>query len=295
MPIACADAVGSTLDMPLSDMIHVAPNGRRYQRVAIMTTTPSDDTQVEPVSVGFKTFWKTTHQWTPAEIAAYHEAVPELARQIRQEAYWDKHGRVRTTRLTCEDFTVRVLIQFAASRGLPMKLETGVRAYRNMEILGRPKHERYDSTRYGFAEMVELTFGAPDMQRAASNTVRVPGPDALLPGDILALAHDWKGRHTGGAAHHIQLVTRASDSLIEIAQGNSNSSIHAPITWINRLLGRNAADPQQSAYAGLPIETGRFIKERGAWNYRNDAAGNSKPDYLGGFDLLRWNFMAFNR
>lgn len=281
--------------MTKPESIHVGPGGTRYQFVATKTTTPTSNTSPKPITVRFKTFWETTRKWTDAEIASYREVVPQLAKQIRQEQYWDRKGNIRTSRFTCEDFAVRVLVQFAASRGLPLKLETGVRAYRNTEVYGQPEHERYDSTMYGFADMVELTYGAPDMQRKRPNTVPLSGPEALLPGDILALAHDWKGSHLGGTAHHVQLVTMTSASLIEIYQGNSDGTIHRPITWINKVLGRNSADPQHAEYAGLPIETGRFTKNGDVWNYRNDVTGNSHSDYLKFFDLSRWNFMEFNR
>jgi hypothetical protein len=275
--------------------IHIGPDGTRYQFVATKTTTSTSDTSPKQVIVRFKTFWETTRMWTHAEIANYHEAVPQLARQIRKEQYWDRQGSVKTNRFTCEDFAIRVLAQFACSRGLPLKLETGVRTYRNVEVYGQPEHDRYDSTMYGFSDMVELTYGAPDMQRPRTNTVSLRGPEALLPGDILALAHDWKGSHSGGTAHHIQLVTMTSPSSIEIYQGNSDGTIHRPITWFNKVLGRNSADPQQTAYAGLPIETGRFTKAATKWNYRNDVTGSSESDYLKSFDLYRWNFMEFNR
>jgi hypothetical protein len=62
-----------------------------------------------------------------------------------------------------------------------------------MEIYGAPEHEKYDSTMYGFADMVELSYGAPDMQRISTNTIGVTGADELQPGDILALARDLKG------------------------------------------------------------------------------------------------------
>ncbi|WP_246327102.1 hypothetical protein [Burkholderia guangdongensis] len=281
--------------MTTPEPIHIGPDGTRYQLIATKTTTPTSDTSPKPVTVRFKTFWKTTRKWSDAEIAGYQDAVPRLAKQIRQEQYWDRQGSVKENRFTCEDFAIRVLVQFASSRGLPLKLETGVRTYRNVEVHGQPEHERYDSTMYGFVDMVELTYGAPDMQRITTNTVSLSGPEALLPGDILALAHDWKGRHSGGAAHHIQLATMTSSSSIEIYQGNSDSTIHRPITWFNKLRGRNAADPQQAAYAGLPIETGRFTRDGAKWNYRNDVTGNSESDYLKFFDLYRWNFMEFNR
>lgn len=275
--------------------IYIGPDGTRYQYIGTMTTTPTSDMAPKVVRVHLKTFWKTERNWTATDIAEYRNMIPQLAEQIRTELYWDRQGHVMTNRFTCEDSAIRVLVQFAAARRLPVKLTTGVRTYRNIEKYGAPEHNRYESTMYGFADMVKTTFGAPDVQRAGTNTVRVQGPEALLPGDILALAYDLKGRSTGGRAHHVQVVTAVSTSAIEIYQGNSDSTIHWPITWVNRLFGRNSADPQQSAYAGTPIEQGRFTRGKKGWDYKNSATGNAKRDYLKYFDLYRWNFMEFNK
>jgi len=74
--------------------------------------TPKADTR--PQVVKLKVFWKTTRQWTDADIADYQEAIPELAEQIRTEQYWSKGGDVHVSRFTCEDFAVRILAQYAA-------------------------------------------------------------------------------------------------------------------------------------------------------------------------------------
>ncbi|NMM00441.1 hypothetical protein HHL24_21190 [Paraburkholderia sp. RP-4-7] len=220
--------------------------------------TPKADTR--PHIVKLKVFWKTTRKWTVADVADYQASAPELAEQIRTEKYRSKGGDIHSNRFTCEDFAVRLLIQYAASKGLPIKLVDGVRTYRNMEVYGQPAHGKYDSSMYGFADMVELTYGAPDMQRINSNSISLPNVDDLRPGDILALTKDLKGQMSRRLAHHIQLVVSTSKDAINIYQGNSDDTIHRPITWINKILGRNAADPQQPPYAGLPIEIGAFYK-----------------------------------
>ena len=254
--------------------------------------TPKTDTR--PHVVKLKIFWKTTRKWTDADVADYQAQAPLLAEQLRTEQYWGRNGNVLTNRFTCEDFAVRLLIQFAASRGLPIKLVTGVRTYRNMEVYGQSEHNKYDSSMYGFADMVELTYGAPDMQRINLNTTSISDVNQIRPGDILALAKDLKGQMSNGLAHHIQLAVSSLPETIKIYQGNSDDTIHRPITWINRVLGRNGADPQQSAYAGLPIEIGYFHKNGNGWDYKNMGTGNSKSDYLKYFQIYRWNSAGFN-
>jgi hypothetical protein len=272
------------------ESIHVGPDGTRYQFVATKTTTPTNDTSPKPVTVRFKTFWETTRKWTDADITDYQNSVPRLAEQIGTEQYWDRGGNVRTNRFTCEDFALRVLVQFAASRGLPLKLANGVRVYRNMEVYGKPDHEKYDSTMYGFADMVELTYGAPDMQRTGSNTVRLSGPEFLLPGDILAQAND-----RAGIAHHVQLVLDATTSTITIMQGNSSGVIVRPFTTAMRVLGFNRADPQNRSYAGMSPENGIYTKSGSGWNYKNTTKGTEVADFLKEFQFYRWNFFEFNQ
>jgi hypothetical protein len=254
--------------------------------------TPKADTR--PHVVKLKVFWKTTRKWADTDVNDYRKSVSALAEQIRTEQYWSKNGVVHSNRFTCEDFAVRLLIQYAESKGLPLKLVDGVRTYRNMEVYGQPEHDRYDSSMYGFADMVELTYGAPDMQRINSNAIPLVNEDELRPGDVLALAKDLKGNMSRGRAHHIQLVVSASKEAINIYQGNSDDTIHRPITWVKKILGRDGADPAQSAYAGLPVEMGSFYKVENGWNYRNSTTGNTKSDYLKYFEFYRWNFMEFN-
>ncbi|OHX10258.1 hypothetical protein BI347_20905 [Chromobacterium sphagni] len=255
--------------------------------------THKSDTQ--PHVVKMKVFWKTTRKWTDSDIADFQSSVPAIVEILRNEQYWTKDGAVAQDRFTCEDFAIRVLAQYAASKGLPVKLKTDVRTYRNMELYKADEHDRYVSDMWGFAEMAMLTYGAPDMQRVGVNTVKVSVAEALRPGDILALAHDAKGAVNGGRAHHIQVVSAVNPASIHIYQGNSNNTIHWPMTWIYRAVGKNIADPQQTAYGGLPVETGEYTRAKSGWDYRNFKTGNRSSDALKAFELYRWNFMEFNK
>jgi hypothetical protein len=268
---------------------------------ASVRMTPKEDT--EGVVIKLKVFWKTTRFWTEADVADFQNTAPSIAEQLRTALpYWNKDGNIRTNRFTCEDFAIRILCEYAAPRGLPVKLTTGVRAYRNMEMYDAEQHDRYSSTIYGFAEMVMLTYGAPDMQRTGVNTIAVATPEQLLPGDILARANDAKGQLLAkkqekkiNVAHHIQIVIRRKDLAILIYQGNSDSSIHWPLTWINRLFLKNPADPQDDAYGGMKIEQGAYIKNRNIWDYKNITTGKKTPDLLKEFLFYRWNFYEFNK
>ena len=256
--------------------------------------TPKADTT--PYVVQLKVFWKTTKKWKASDISDFQRGMPRIAERLRTEKYWNKDGDIKTSKFTCEDFAIRVLCEYASAKGLPVKLRTGTRTYRNMELYNAEEHDRYASNMYGFSEMVMLTYGAPDMQRVGVNMVPIDKPEDVLPGDILALVHDAKGNANGGRAHHIQVVVATSSHSMEIYQGNSDSTIHRPITWLNRLVRRNAADPRQGAYAGLRIELGIYTsKSSGRWDYTNNATKSHNKDFLKYFDLLRWNFKEFNR
>lgn len=247
-----------------------------------------------PHQVKVKVFWKTEKKWTNADVEGLRHSVGGLAEKIKNEKYWTRDGEIQKTRVTCEDFAIRLLVEYASNKGLPVKLTTGVRSYRNVEIYEASDHDRYDSSKYGFSEMVMLTFGARDIQRAGQNTLLVQGPDKVAPGDILALARDLKGQASGNAAHHIQVVVDRSANHIQIYQGNSDGSIHRPITWINKLFGRNSADPQQGAYAGMPVELGQFVKNGKVWDYENKTTGSHTKDFLKYFEMYRWNYEEFN-
>lgn len=184
-----------------------------------------------------------------------------------------------------------MLCEYAAAKELPVKLTTGVRTFRNMEIYSSAAHDRHASNIYGFSEMVMLSYGAPDMQRTGVNTVVVGTPEELLPGDILAQVYD----RPESVAHHIQMVEAKNEKIIKIAQGNSSGIIVRPFTTVMRWLGSNRADPQNKGYAGMSLETGIYTKSDSGWDYTNIATRRSTKDFLKVFQLYRWNFVEFNK
>lgn len=140
------------------------------------------------------------------------------------------------------------------------------------------------------------------MQRTGVNTIAVATAEELLPGDVLARANDMKGqllakkrRKKINVAHHIQMVVQKDGLTISIYQGNSDSSIHWPLTWINRIILKNPADPQDDAYGGMKIEQGKYVKNKDSWDYKNLTTGKTTPDLLKEFLFYRWNFYEFNR
>ena len=241
--------------------------------------------------VVLKVFWATTDHWDETYIASYHEEVPSIAEQLLSPQYKNEAGESKDNEFTCEDFAIRVLAEFARKYGLPVKLTTGVRTYRNMEKYSPAHHSSYKSDHYGFAEMVMKSYGARDMQKVDVNTIVVASPAELKPGDILAQARDTDK----GIAHHIQLAVDVDNERIDIRQGNADLPIIRPFTWIVSAFGMNMADPQSILYAGVPVEKGYFEKKGETWTYRNPGTGAEREDYLAVFELYRWNFLEFNK
>lgn len=249
--------------------------------------TPKEDTQ--GVKIKLKVFWKTTKFWTPADVADFQKSVPQIAERLRTEQYWNKDGDIRNNQFTCEDFAICLLCEYASSKGLPVKLTTDVRTYRNMEMYSAEHHDRYASNIYGFSEMVMLTYGAPDMQRTSVNTIAVEKPEELLPGDVLAQAQDRQNRR----AHHIQIVVSTASDKINIYQGNSGVGNWASTVY--RIFRHNPADPKDSSYTGKFVEIAYHEKDGQGWNYKNLTSGTRKKDFLKDFEFYRWNFMEFNK
>lgn len=249
--------------------------------------TPKSDKN--GVRVKLKVFWKTTKFWTEADIIDFQRSVSAIAERLRSEQYWNKYGEINRDKFTCEDFAVRVLCEYASSKELPVKLTTGVRTYRNMEMYTPSAHDRYASNMNGFSEMVMLSFGAPDMQRIGINTTVVTTPEELRSGDILAQSRD----NLESRAHHIQLVYSTSKDKLNIYQGNSGVGNWASKMY--KVFGHNPADPKDSSYTGQAVEIANYSKENGIWNYKNVTTGRDVKDFLKYFQFYRWNFKEFNR
>ena len=253
--------------------------------------TPKADTA--PHVVKLKVFWKTTQKWKAADIADFRQSVPRIAERLRQEQYWNKDGDIRSNKFTCEDFAIRVLCEYASTKGLPVKLTTGVRTYRNMELYDAGEHDRYASNKYGFSGMVMLTFGAPDMLNLG-NTKQVNN-DAVMPGDLLAQMNEKN------TARHVQVVIQNDGSTIRVIQGNQEYKYpYRALYWLSKKLGggkdHSVANPAAQGYEGLPIIGEALYTRNGdKWSYKNLRSGFSSPDFLHQFVGRAWNFMEFNK
>lgn len=235
-----------------------------------------------PFTCKLKVYWKTTKGWTASDISDYHNSIPSSA----------AHAFMSGRKFTSEDFSLELLCQFASTRGLPIKINDGVREYRNMDIYVAADHEDYESTPRGFIDMVMRTFGAGDIQNA-SNTTQLHSVDELRPGDVLAQANDAEGRLLG-RAHHIQVVTRYLPNEIEIMQGNSVGIRNPFVKVWHRITLHDVGAPRDASYAGTLPQRGRYVKTASGWDYLKKDSGGISANSLGTFNLYRWNFNNFN-
>ena len=145
--------------------------------------------------------WTVSHFWDRRSISDYQEHIDAKTQSLKNQG----------VRATCEDLPLRLMIDFAASRGLPFRIRNGSRpwGYRPEEV----------ASVAALRDEVLRTTGAADLLRRG-NTVPVgadqPGMYANLalarPGDLIYLQYRDHG--------HVQLVIRVSDGRITIAQGN---------------------------------------------------------------------------
>ena len=245
-----------------------------------------------PHIVKLKVFWKTTKKWETADIEDFRHAVPQIAERLRTEQYWNKDGDIRSNKFTCEDFAIRVLCEYASFKGLPVKLTTGVRSYRNMELYDAGEHDRYASNKYGFADMVMLTYGAPDMLN--SGNTKLVNTDSVQAGDLLAKMNE------NNTARHVQVVIQNTGSKIHVIQGNQEYKYpYRAMYWLAKKLGGNednsVSNPSAKGYEGLPLGEAQYTKIDGKWNYTNLRSGFSAPDFLRQFVGREWSYFEFNK
>lgn len=254
--------------------------------------TPKSDKK--PKQVVLRVFWKSNKKWDASTIQAYQKFVVGEADFMRSNyVEMNEDGETKKGRFTCEDFALRMLIEFASKNSLPVKLTTGVRTYSNIEIYSSDEHDDYSANAFGFFQMVGKTYGAPDMQ-SPINTKLVATVAELKPGDILAQANDKSDKR----AHHIQMVIAKTSVEITIFQGNSGSGNWGPLAKLSRLIGRgNPADPKaETAYTGATAQKAKYtLMTDKTWSYSNEDTKSSKTDFLKMFLFYRWNFENFNR
>ncbi|MFL9954189.1 hypothetical protein PQR65_12360 [Paraburkholderia nemoris] len=261
--------------------------------------TPKDDRK--PITVQCKIYWIHQHEWNAQWIAQYHAAAPSLAKEIQARKVdmskldsepidGSPTGGNEANRFTCEDFAFELLIEFASRNKLPLKIKTEAATFKNIDKDYKSGNKSAPPTPAGFALDVAYASGAPDVLKNAS-----PVADSdLLPGDLFV-------EFNGG---HIQVVTGASPSKIDIMQGNFPGPGETPKRkWTSYLeLGpwlrsTNDGNRESSNYLGAPVQDASYEQRGGKWMYQRHYGNyqNWDSDVWGTMSKhVRWNFAEFN-
>jgi len=203
--------------------------------------------------------WTIHSQWNQQTIAGYQQYASQRAQQLAQSG----------ASATCEDFALRVLIDYASTNGLPLAIANGSGTF-------NAASDQFTDVA-GFTNTVLTTTGASDLQNPA-NTVGVD-MSQLSAGDLLLT------RSNGVTANHVQLVTSVSDNYMGIHQGS--------VTWLNGLPGASrilgASNPTSIFYAGTPITHGSIF---GNTAYVNRGTGTIQHNYfrVNNIQTRRWHF-----
>lgn len=252
--------------------------------------TPKADT--EGVRIRFKVFWKTQKFWNDDYIRQYKEEAPIIATQLKDHFLeWRSDGSInKRLTATCEDFAIRILVEFAFRNNLPIKITTNAGVFRNMEPL-----DQSDDTLpnvYGFMQKVMRSCAAQDMLNDR-NTRQVHN-EQVEPGDLLVQLNSQ------GGARHVQITTQNTGKSIIVIQGNQEYKYHyRALYWIAKKLTGNksnsVSDPNAKGYEGMSLGEGEFSKNREKWAYKNLKTGFTSPDFLRQFVGRSWNFSEFNK
>jgi CHAP domain-containing protein len=180
------------------------------------------------------------------------------------------------SRFTCEDLALQLIIDFASSHKLPLRI-------RNGSWSGVYVPADYDSLADYRLDVMTST-GARDLL-LAGNTVAV-GSDAAgresdlvfaQVGDMIVMDYGEHG--------HVQVITQVRSDTIDIAQGNFPDP-----DWY--CSGGGTDDPTDKCYLGVPIQRARYEMRDGRWRYTR---GHDELVYQTRHARIRrWDFMSWN-
>jgi len=153
--------------------------------------------------------------------------------------------------ITCEDFNLAVIIDFAHENALPLVIVNGSGYYSASD----PRYDNFDD----FKHQILKTTGVRDLQRE-SNTVAVSPVVSPQPGDLII------NRNKSLVANHTQLISSVARgpnegdqiTVISILQGTGG---HLDSDWARmfRISGLlNVSDPHSAYYTGLPVQEAQY-------------------------------------
>jgi len=208
--------------------------------------------------------WEVKNRWTLQMIKNYKSQI------ITQTDEWIANK----VELTCEDFVLRTLIDFARENNLPLTIKNGSGEY---------NQENYNSGDYeSFYEDVLSTTAANDIQMNAKKLGE--GKVGLLnaeQGNII-LVYGVYGHYS-----HAQIVTHKDNTYnnVYIRQGNTVSK-----EWYEI----KSSNPNSIFYVGKRIENGVYMLNKDI--YKNYTYGSIMQNSMKVLSpaVFEWNFQQFN-
>ncbi|MEN9301662.1 MAG: hypothetical protein RL264_91 [Bacteroidota bacterium] len=206
--------------------------------------------------------WEVKNRWTPQMIKKYRSEIKKQTERYVKEK----------VKLTCEDFVLKTLIDFARENNLPLTIKNESGVY-NQENYSKGDFKSFYSD-------VLTTTGANDLQ-TNSNKIgeRKEGLLNAEVGDIV-LVYGINNRYS-----HSQLIISKDDNKIGIRQGNTEHR-----EWFQG----ESSNPYSNYYVGENIQRGEYNVE--VDGYTNYYSQNSTINALKNLNpaTFEWNFQQFN-
>ena len=218
--------------------------------------------------------WTITNQWDKEYIQKYNSYVKGKAEEYSKN----------DVELTCEDFALSTLIDFASENGLPLQIANYSGENGSLKVFDAASDDYTDAGT--FKNDILKTTAARDLQNNR-NTTPI-GLGALGSGDIIL------NRNSENVATHVQLAVSRNDFAIGIMQGNSG--------WLNtaarHTTGRGvpgASNPQSFTYTGTTPERAIYVPSLNL--YKNYTTGRIITNFnaVRNIETRRWNFSGFNQ
>lgn len=202
--------------------------------------------------------WEIKNTWSPEYVEKYRAAFRKTTAELLEQ----------DIRLTCEDFALHILIDFASKNSLPVTVINGTGTY----SAGSSDFNSVDQ----FRTLMFNTTGANDLKRITKIIgYGETGFKHSQVGDIVLLDYENNGR-----ANHTQMIFGNNASQSWVFQGNTL--------------------PYTSSKVNSPLYGGLWLQE-GVWDFKNDTYNNFYKNslYEDPFNTLfpsihEWNFEMFN-
>jgi len=238
--------------------------------------------------------WEIKGLWTGKEIGEYRAYVAGQAT-----------ARVGNQRCTCEDLSMRLVTDFAESRGLPVAFHNGTyprkiftgggagtgagsRSQSNVLAFRNGLTPEDFASKGAFFDAALTSTGASDLLGystakyvAGAVEGKVESLDLAKEGDLIIL-------YSGGG--HVQVVTSVGAGLVNIMQGNFRPKNERATTW-DKVWGTNQNDPNDPKYIGAMVAKKSYTRDaNNDWFYDGSATTFAKD--LG--RVMIWDFDAWN-